>query len=373
MNSLHRDFAIFIKFLTRYLQNKVVYLATSFEDFKNFLVDLMMFKRGVFQKKVWHGSMIGLSAFGVLTSGIFGSQTIVSSSFPGTGGEDPRLAMVESATEEPILNSLYDTRTNVSQKPRSEIIDYEVKSGDTLSGIATKFDISTDTIKWANNLDSVHTIKPGQILKILPVSGVSHTVKSGDTLESVAKKYSAEQQPILDFPFNDIPDDFKLKVGQVLIIPDGVPPQAPITTPKSRPAPQYLAQGSSSPTFEAPGGGNFIWPTKGIITQYFSWYHPGIDVADRSGPAIATSDGGTVVVAGWVDNFGFGNRVVVDHGNGYRTTYAHMSNIYVTVGQSVSRGQVIGQMGSTGRSTGTHLHLEIRFKGIAVNPLAILK
>ena len=333
-----------------------------------------MLKRGILQKKVWHGSMIGLSAFGIITSGVFGGQTIVSSSFPGVGGEDPRFAATfDQNPDDPVLNSLYDTRTNISEKPRAEIIEYEVKSGDTLSSIASKFNISIDTIKWANDLDDIHSIKPGQKLKILPVSGVAHTVKPGDTLASVAKLYSAEQQPILDFPFNDIPDDFKLKVGQILIIPDGVPPQKAITSPKSRPAPQYLAQGTSSPTFSAPGGGSFIWPTRGILTQYFSWYHPGIDVANPSAPAIAASDGGVVVVAGWVDNYGFGNRVVVDHGNGYKTTYAHLSNIYVTVGQAVSRGQVIGQMGSTGRSTGTHLHLEIRFKGIAVNPLAILK
>lgn len=332
-----------------------------------------MFKRGVFQKRVWHGSMVGLSAFGLITSGLFGGQTIVSSSFPGVGGQDPRFVNTFEATvDDPVLNSLNDTRTNISQKPRAEIIEYEVQAGDTVSSIADKFGISTDTIKWANDLSSVHTIKPGEKLKVLPVSGIAHTVKSGDTLESVAKKYSAEQQPILDYPFNDVPDDFKLKIGQVLIVPDGTPPQAPAVS-KPRPAPQYLAQGSSSPTFTAPGGGNFIWPTRGGLTQYFSWYHPGIDIADRSAPGVAASDGGTVVVAGWPDNYGFGNRVVVDHGNGYQTTYAHLSNIYVSIGQAISRGQLLGQMGSTGRSTGTHLHLEIRYKGIAVNPLAILK
>lgn len=328
-----------------------------------------MFKRGIFQKKVWHGSMIGLSAFGLLTSGMFGGQTIVSSSFPGIGGQDPRfINNFERLPDDPVLNSFYDTKTNISEKPRSEIIEYEVKSGDTLSGVAKKFDISLDTVKWANDMER-DTIKPGQILKILPVSGVAHTVKSGDTLESVAKKYSAEQQPILDFPFNDIPDDMKLKVGQVLIVPDGVPPKAPS---KAKTVPQYLAQGPSS-TFSAPGGGNFIWPARGLLTQGFSWYHPGIDIADRSALGIAASDGGVVTVAGWPDNYGYGNRVVIDHGNGYQTLYGHLSNIYISVGQRVSRGQIIGQMGSTGRSTGTHLHLEIRYKGIAVNPRAILK
>lgn len=327
------------------------------------------------QRKMWHGSMIGLSAFGMLTAGVFGGQTIVSSSFPGAGIQDPRFAYnFDPVQNDPVLNSFYDTRTNISQKPRSEIIDYEVKRGDSISSIADKFGISTDTIKWANDLEDIGTIKPGQTLRILPVSGVSHTVRSGDTLESVAKKYSAESQAVLDFPFNDVPDDFKLKVGQVLIIPDGVPPKGKITSPKSRPSPQYIARGPSSPTFTAPGGGNFIWPTKSVgISQYFAWYHPGVDLPNPAEPPVVASDGGTVAVAGWPDNYGYGNRVVVDHGNGYQTLYAHLSNIYVSVGQVVSRGQVIGQMGSTGRSTGPHLHFEIRFKGIAVNPLTILK
>lgn len=372
MNSSFSDFHLFIRFLPRYGKKKVIFAARIFEGFKNVSVEKLMFRRGVLQKRVWHTSMIGLSAFGVITSGVFGGQTIISSSLPGIGGEDPRfVGNFERLPDDPVLNSLYDTRTNISQKPRSEIVEYEVNSGDTISSIAEKFNVSADTIKWANNLDNIHTIKPGQKLEILPVSGISHTVKSGDTLESVAKKYSAEQQPILDFPFNDIPDDFKLKVGQVLIVPDGTPPAAPAAKP--RPAPQYLAQGPGSPTFSAPGGGSFIWPTAGSLTQYFTWYHPGLDVANRGAPGVVASDGGTVVVAGWPDNYGFGNRVVIDHGNGYQTTYAHMSNIYISSGQKVSRGQVIGQMGSTGRSTGTHLHFEIRYKGIAVNPLAILK
>lgn len=372
MNPWYLDLRSFIRFLVPYFKKKVLFLAFQVEDFKNWQVGLLMFRRGVLQKRVWHGSMIGLSAFGLLTSGVFGSQTIVSSTFPGVGGSDPRFgASYESDSTDPVLNSLYDTRTNISVKPRSEIIEYEVKSGDTVSGVAAKFGIDTDTIKWANGMESDLTIKPGQKLKILPVSGVAHTVKAGDTLESVAKKYSAEAQAILDFPFNDVPDDFKLKVGQVLIVPDGVMPKAVVT--RARPAPAGLAQGPSSPAFSAPGGGTFAWPTRGALTQYFSWYHPGIDIADRSAPGVAASDGGTVVVAGWPDNFGFGNRVVVNHGNSYTTTYAHLSNIYVTVGQTVSRGQIIGQMGSTGRSTGTHTHFEIRYKGIAVNPLAILK
>lgn len=315
--------------------------------------------------------MITLSAFGLVTSGVFSGQTIISSSFPGVEELDPRYAQVANdRSDDPILNSLQDTHTTISDKPRSEIIEHLVQSGDTISSIANKYNISQETIKWANDLDNLNTIKPDQKLKILPVTGVSHEVKSGDTLESVAKKYQAEAQAILDFPFNDVPDDFKLKVGQILIVPDGVPISKP--APIKRLSSQSLA-GPTGSTFQAPGGGQFVWPTHGGLTQYFAWYHPGIDLANRVAPVIVASDGGTVIVAGWPDSYGYGNRVIIDHGNGYQTIYAHLSNIYVTIGQKVSRGQSIGQMGSTGRSTGTHLHFEIRYKGIAVNPLAILK
>lgn len=372
MNPLATDLYQFLLFITKYLRSKVIRLAHRLEMLKNVSVDLLMFKRGMNQKKVWHGSMIALCAFGIVTSGIVGGQTIVSSSFPGVGGVDPRFATVATASlDDPILNSLQDTHTNVSDKPRDKIVEHLVKSGETISTIAKMYAIDADTIKWANDLDNVNTIKPGESLQILPVPGVAHKVAAGDTLESVAKKYSAESQGIVDFPFNDLPDDFKLRVGQVLIVPDGIPPAAKAPV-RSRPSSQFLAS-PNSPTFNAPGGGQFIWPTTGGITQYFAWYHPGVDIANRGAPGIVASDGGVVSVAGWPDGYGYGNRVQIDHGNGYTTLYAHLSNIFVTGGNRISRGQTIGRMGSTGRSTGVHLHFEIRFKGIAVNPLAILK
>lgn len=373
MNSIFKDFKDLFKALIWYSNRKLILLAVKFEKFKNFSVDVLMYRRGVMQKRVWHASMVGLALMGVLTSGVFGGTTLVSSSYPGVGGPDPRFVdSFEPFPNGPILEGIQDTQTDISVKPRSEVIEYTVKSGDTLSSIAKAHGISVDTIKWANNLTDVNSVKPGETLKILPVTGVSHTVKSGDSLESVAKKYEADSQAILDFPFNDVPDDFKLKVGQLLIVPDGSPPEIKVV-PKAKPQPQFLAQGPASPVFNAGGGARFVWPTNGTITQYFAWYHHGVDVANRSAPAIAAADGGTVVVAGWPDNYGFGNRVVVDHGNGYRSLYAHMSNIYVSVGQTVSRGQVLGQMGTTGRSTGIHLHLEIYYKGVPLNPLSILK
>lgn len=351
-----------------YSKRKTIYFGARFEDFKNFWVEILMYRRGSLQKHVWHGSMISLALVGILTSGVFGGESILSASYPGVGGPDPRFV----STFEPISEGFsgQDINTQVSVKPRSEIIEIKVEDGDSLSSIAKKFGISTETIKWANNLDDIHSIKPGQTLKILPVTGVSHEVRSGDSVESVSKKYQAEAQAIVDFPFNDVPDDFKLRVGQVLIVPDGVKEDQ---VPLRRRQPQYIASGPQSPAFEAFGGARFVWPAGGSISQYFAWYHPGIDIPNKAAPGIAASDGGKVLVAGWPDGMGYGNRVVLDHENGYTTLYAHLSNVYVSSGETVSRGQIIGQMGSTGRSTGIHLHFEIYFKGVAVNPLAILK
>ena len=374
MNSTSQDFKDYLKFLASYNSRKTKILATKVEKFKDKSVSLLMHRRGKFQKHVWHSSMIMLAAVGVLTSGIAGGTPIVASNFPGMGDQDPRFIETFDPFASGIsLDSLVDTKTKESEKVRSEIVEYEVKGGDTISGIAEKFGISVDTVKWANGLESLNYVKPGEKLKILPVSGVAVIVKEGETLESVAKKYSADSQAIIEYPFNDIPDDFKLKTGQSLIIPDGTPPEVKALH-KQKLQPQYLAQGPSSPVFEAPSGGGFIWPTVSSgISQYFAWYHPGIDVPNNSAPAIVASDGGVIIVSGWPDSYGYGNRVVIDHGNGYSTLYAHLSNIYVSVGQKVSRGETIGQMGSSGRSTGTHLHFEIRFKGRALNPLSILK
>lgn len=370
MNSPLADLKALLHALVWYSKLKIKYFSYHFETFKNLVVKLLMQGRGIHQKRFWHGSIIILAIVGILTSGTLGGESLISASYPGVGGPDPRFASAfEPFPNGPVITGLTDPQTKVSQKPRSEIEDYVVGNGDTISTIAQKKGISVDTIKWANDITKTDQIKPGQTIKILPVSGISHIVKAGDTLESVAKKYSAEEQGILDFPFNDVPDDFKLKVGQLLIIPDGSPPEILLPKPK----PQYLAQGPASSAFQAPFGAQFIWPTGGQITQYFAWYHPGVDIANRTAPGISAADGGTVIVAGWPDNSGYGNRVILDHGNGYVSLYGHLSNIYVSVGQTVSRGQLIGQMGSTGRSTGTHLHLEIHYKGVALNPLAILK
>ena len=260
-----------------------------------------------------------------------------------------------------------ETLTLISAKPESEVRTYTVQSGDTISTIAEKFGVTVDTIRWENNLESVKAIKVGQKLKILPVSGVLHKVARGETIYSIAKKYQVDAQVIVNWPYNSFANDetFGLAVGQELIIPDGIKPKEVPTTPR------FYAQVPGAGAITATG--QFVWPTGGKITQYPSWYHMAIDIANKDGPAVVAADSGKVIVAGWPTPWAYGNRVIIDHGNSYSTLYGHLAAIYVSVGQNVTKGQTIGKMGSTGRSTGTHLHFEVRLNGVTQNPLNYLK
>lgn len=343
---------LFGLFLWQYILNKIFKALCLFERAKNIAVSICLWKRGVLFRPVTHTGVLVLIFVVVVFTATSGRQL---------------LAQTDGQPEYPNYSVSYiDPVTVISEKPRDEIIEYEVVGGDTISSISQKFGISVNTILWANNLDEDDTLRPGDKLKILPVTGVAHKVASGETIYSIAKKYQAEPQAILDFPFNEVGDDLALRVGQTLIVPDGVPPSKPKPPPT-----QYLAkqQVISIPT-EA--SGRFIWPASGYISQYFTYYHKGIDIVNYSGPPVVAADSGKVVVAGYVDRTGYGNRVVIDHGNGYTTLYAHLSKALVSPGQYVSKGQKIGIMGSTGRSTATHLHLEIRKNGAALNPLSFL-
>ena len=263
-----------------------------------------------------------------------------------------------------------DPLTQVSDKPRADILDYTVENGDTLASIAKKFGVDTDSIKWLNKELNEKKLKLGSILKIPPVTGVVHTVKSGETIYSIAKKYNVSAQAVVDFPFNEFTNDetFAIAIGQKLIVPDGEMPDEPILSPRSNLA------GLLTPNAGAVSAtGNWIWPAAGSISQGFKSWHKGIDIANRGGGTILAADSGKVLVASWLDNTGYGNRVVIDHGNGIKTLYAHMSSFSVVVGQTVKRGDKLGMMGSTGRSTGTHLHFEIRSDKGNANPLSQLK
>jgi murein DD-endopeptidase MepM/ murein hydrolase activator NlpD len=261
-------------------------------------------------------------------------------------------------------------KTLVSNLLKGETTEYRVQEGDTVSSISQKFGVNMDTIIWENGLKSVDAIKVGQILKILPVSGVRHTVKRGETIYSIAKDYQVDAQNIIDYPFNTFSNDetFALAAGQELMIPDGIKPKEVIIDTT-----RYTAK-TVAPIPGVVGEGNFMWPTSGHISQKFYWYHQAVDIANPSNPDIVASQGGTVTTAGW-NAGGYGNYVVINHGNGYQTLYAHMvtNSVVVKAGQKVNQGQKIGVMGSTGRSTGTHLHFEVIGPNGKLNPLTVLK
>lgn len=265
------------------------------------------------------------------------------------------------------LGGLVQDPTAINENnTRTDIVTYTVEESDTVSTIAERFGISTSTILWANSLGANDFIRPGQSLKIPPTSGVVYTVQSGDTLDGIAKKYSADVEKILDF--NKLVDASEIAQGQTLILPEGKVPPPP--APVSRLA-TFTDVFRGTPAPSSTETGNYIWPTTARrITTYFSWRHTGIDIDGGFGDPIYASRAGRIVEAGW--HGGYGLTVQVDHGGGVRTLYGHFQKIYVSVGQNVSQGQALGEMGSTGYSTGSHLHFEIRINGTAYNPFSYL-
>ena len=232
--------------------------------------------------------------------------------------------------------------------PGDRISIYVVRAGDTLSEIAEMFKVSVNTIMWANDLSRVTAIREGQILVILPVTGVQHTVVKGDTLQSLAKKYKADLEEIIRF--NDLNSAAALTVGTTVIIPDGEV-AAPPTAGQSR----YVRGGGPS------YAGYYLRPIRGgVKTQGLHGYN-GVDLATAAGAPIYAAAAGRVIISkqsGW--NGGYGNYIAIEHGNGTQTLYAHNQSNIVSVGQTVVQGQVIGYIGSTGKSTGPHVHFEIR-------------
>lgn len=256
-----------------------------------------------------------------------------------------------------------------SDSPSKKSHVYTVQEGDTIADIAAQFDISANTILWANGLNSRDTIKVGDHLTILPTTGVLHTVDSGDTVLGVAQKYDAKASEIVDY--NGLEDSSKLSIGQKLIVPDGY--IAPRAAPQIVPGDTRLARDETDGPTPAPApdaGAGLGWPTTTRhLSQYFRWGHTGVDIDDRSRPPIYAASGGTVEYAGWLG--GYGNLIILKHGNGLTTHYAHLDKFYVSRGQEVAKGGAIGQMGSTGRSTGPHLHFEVRQDGRPINPLGM--
>lgn len=358
-----RLFAGFVSFLGQYFLHHAKSLVHYSEGSKNILVHFFQMKRGRYSRPFLHFATILVIGLGVMVT------PLLADTFPLFASSAQSLDKVPSSNsgEQSIAVDTNVFQTQVSSQLRSSIIDYTVERGDTVSTIAQKFGISENTIKWENDLTD-DSLTVGDTLKILPVSGIAYKVQSGDTVYSIAKKFATDAQKIVDYPFNDFanPETFTLVVGQILIVPDGIQPSA---QPSTYTAPVY----ASVPEFTGQQSGGFIWPIRGLLTQYFSLYHTGLDIAGPVGTPIYAAKAGSVVEAscGW--NWGYGCHVLLDNGGGYSTMYAHMvQQPNVGVGQTVAQGQLIGYRGSTGRSTGPHTHFEIRIGGHVVNPLPYL-
>lgn len=385
-NNLIEFVMVFFEYMYRRIKVIMILLSVLmdilfgyFEAFKNTLSKSMFWGRGKFFNSAV--KIIFVSIIFILTISYLYRKPVV------TRASDVKLETISVAeTDMAVMNSTVNTLIPKDRARRSTE-EYIVKGGDTLSSIAASYDnLNVESILWANDMNENSYIKPGDKLLIPPSNGVLVKVASGDTIYTLAKKYSASDQAIVDFNWLDYP--FTLTAGQEIFIPDGKKPKPVVQTPVYASSSYVQNQYKATQIVNGNTGntGRFLsWPVAGgagIITQYFSYYHTGIDIASNALPNIVAPAGGTVIFAGCsgycpplgstYGGSGYAWSIQIDHGNGYTTWYAHLKNIYVKSGQSVARGEVIGQMGSTGRSTGPHVHFEVR-RGVAygthVNPL----
>lgn len=268
----------------------------------------------------------------------------------------------------------------IQQSQREDVVTYVVKSGDTIGTIASKFGISVNTVLWENDLSAYDMIRPGDELRILPVSGVTHEVGRGETLSYLAGQYDVSASKIAEA--NDIKEAGSLQIGQELIIPGGKRIESGRDTSQVA-TKETSNQGSRSGASvirdivkpdkkEQVPSNKMAWPTQGHrITQYYSWRHHGLDIANDVGTPLYSSDVGVVQYVGWSQ--GYGNNIIIDHGGGKQTRYAHLSQFHCNSGDSVDKGEVIGAMGNTGWSTGPHLHFEVIINGKKYNPLNYIR
>lgn len=258
--------------------------------------------------------------------------------------------------------------TFVGHKPEHEFVVYRVERGDTPNGIADKFGIKATTLLGGNPLLSQESslLQTGIDLVILPVDGVLHDVVPGDTLESISQQYSVPVETIVGYGPNNLEFPYRLYPETQVLVPGAVR-EVFVWTPPSLESVRGRSTGSGVTPLIV-GTGTFIYPVGSRnFTQYFWYGHPGVDIALPEGTAVVASDTGTVTFAGW-NIYGYGNLIVVNHGNGYETFYAHLSGISVVPGQIVYQGNVIGSTGNTGNSSGPHVHFEVRINGAQDNP-----
>ncbi len=267
--------------------------------------------------------------------------------------------------------------TTFPDRPRAQVITYTVIEGDNVSTIAYQHDLLPQTVVWSNReaiQDAPWLIQPGLQLFILPVDGVYHTVSAGETVRDIAAEYDVEPSALYN-QWNDLEEGDTLQEGQLLVVPGGEGWEIAWKPPEPEPTQSGTTYRYSASSVAAPSANNwFILPTGSRLVS--GWYfrdprnpgHIGLDYKCRLGDPLYAADSGAVTIAGW--HGGYGILVEVDHGNGYITRYAHLSQLLVGGGQGVRQGDVIGYCGSTGWSTGPHLHFEIRRNGVPQDPMA---
>jgi len=276
--------------------------------------------------------------------------------------------------------------TIIPTRPRVDVITYTVQTGDTLFGIADKFGLLPETLLWGNQIvlgDNPHNLRPGQELVILPVNGTYYRWQAGDGLNTVAKFFGVTPEVIINWPGNKLDPDTigdyahpNIEAGTWLVVPGGKreyvtwsAPEIPLDNPGVA---KVLGPGAcENVTSGAVGSEMFIWPANSHKLSGYDYSpstnHSGIDIDGETSDPVYAADSGVVVYAGW-NNWGYGNVVVINHGNGWQTLYAHLNAINVGCGQSVVQGGIIGAIGETGNAAGSHLHFEMMYKGTKVNP-----
>ena len=312
----------------------------------------------------------------VPTAPVVGMDNVLQPEAVDAFGGIPRLAQVH---------------TNIPSRPRQEVVKYTVEEGDTVFGIAEKFGLIPETVLWGNYyvlLDNPHQLQAGQELNILPVNGTYHEWQQGEGLNGISSYYGVKPEDIINYPANNLDiatigdlANPNITPGTWLIVPNGrreyVSWSAPLGVTRENPAyARVLGPGAcDAVSGGAVGYGAFIWPSNKHYLSGFDYApnanHWGIDIAGNEGEGVYATDAGVIVYAGW-NNYGYGNMILIDHGGGFQSLYAHLSGLNVGCGQSVGQGDVIGGIGTTGRSSGSHLHFEIMTSSYKINPWDVL-
>lgn len=340
-------------------------------------------------------NLFSIIAIGIVIALVQGFFRQINSPLPGNReqaagpAESVEPASIPALDLRPVIDGIARSaqiHTNIPNRPRNEISTYTVQDGDTVFGIAEKFGLEPQTILWGNYeilLDDPHSLKPGQELNILPVDGVYWQWLGGLSFGSWAEFYGVTAADIIEYPGNNIDaksigdyENANIPVETWLIIPNGkrefVSWSAPLGVTRENPASaRVLGAGACDPVSGgAVGYGYYVYPTNKHYLSGFDFStktnHLGIDLSGNEGEGVYAADAGVIVYAGWND-YGYGNMIMIDHGNGFQSLYAHLSAFNVGCGQSVGQGEGIGAVGSTGRSSGSHLHFEL-MAGMKVNP-----